>query len=327
MTWRGTCELALGAWGRLFLIQPSSSVCCFSILKWLEKWVNSAFRKTPLFKNCRSERLSLLFISKIEIYNPLSVVDFGLPFLPCASQNCHFCTQCGYSYILLKETKRFVHKSSSMENIPVQSCPIFYRTTLILDLSQGKVIQGSCELLRHLHLFISSPEVNQIIELRDVRMLWRAIQWSWAVRMPFVKCMPCWSRRVSASETHWSSVHSQILVKQECAASQPELTKKVVCLTHTLSKSNSNFLLRSTSKAFSKHLRSIWWRTLTTFLLITLQIVKCGWSWWIDAVLSCCQQLGEYLSRRETWWPISSVWAICSESMGTLIVWSESLWL
>ena len=38
------------------------------------KWVNSAFRKTTLFKNCRSERLSLLFISNIEIYNPLSAL-------------------------------------------------------------------------------------------------------------------------------------------------------------------------------------------------------------------------------------------------------------
>ena len=46
------------------------------------KWVNSAFRKTPLFKNCRSERLSLLFISKIEIYNPLSALLLTLV--------CHF---------------------------------------------------------------------------------------------------------------------------------------------------------------------------------------------------------------------------------------------
>ena len=38
------------------------------------KWLNSAFRKTPLFKNCRCERLSLLYISKIEIYNPLSAL-------------------------------------------------------------------------------------------------------------------------------------------------------------------------------------------------------------------------------------------------------------
>ena len=54
-----------------------------------------------------------------------SLVDFGLPFLPCASQSCHFCTQCCYSYILLKETKIIVHKNSFMENLPVQSCPIF----------------------------------------------------------------------------------------------------------------------------------------------------------------------------------------------------------
>ena len=54
-----------------------------------------------------------------------SLVDIGLPFLPCASQSCHFCTQCCYSYILLKETKRFVHKNSFTENLPVQSCPIF----------------------------------------------------------------------------------------------------------------------------------------------------------------------------------------------------------
>ena len=46
------------------------------------KWVNSAFRKTPLLKNCRSERLSLLFTSKIEIYKPLSALLLTLV--------CHF---------------------------------------------------------------------------------------------------------------------------------------------------------------------------------------------------------------------------------------------
>ena len=46
------------------------------------KWVNSAFRKTPLFKNCRCERLSLLYIFKIEIYNPLSALLLTLV--------CHF---------------------------------------------------------------------------------------------------------------------------------------------------------------------------------------------------------------------------------------------
>ena len=100
-----------------------------------EKWVNSAFRKTPLFKNCRCERLSLLYISKIEIYNPLSTLLLTLVchFLPCASQSCHFRTQCCYSYILSKETKIIVHKNSFMENLPVQSCPIFYRTTLMYE--------------------------------------------------------------------------------------------------------------------------------------------------------------------------------------------------
>ena len=52
------------------------------------KWVNSAFRKTPLFKNCRCERLSLLYISKIEIYNPLSALLLTLV--------CHF------YYVLLR---------------------------------------------------------------------------------------------------------------------------------------------------------------------------------------------------------------------------------
>ena len=46
------------------------------------KWVNGAFRKTPLFKNCRCEWLSLLYISKIEIYNPLSALLLTLV--------CHF---------------------------------------------------------------------------------------------------------------------------------------------------------------------------------------------------------------------------------------------
>ena len=52
------------------------------------KWVNSAFRKTPLYKNCRCERLSLLYISKIEIYNPLSALLLTLV--------CHF------YYVLLR---------------------------------------------------------------------------------------------------------------------------------------------------------------------------------------------------------------------------------
>ena len=103
------------------------------------KWVNSAFRKTPLFKNCRSERLSLLFISKIEIYNPLSALLLTLVchFYHVLLRVAIFCTQCCYSYKLLKETKRFVHKNSVMENLPVQSCPIFYHTTLT---------HGSCVL-------------------------------------------------------------------------------------------------------------------------------------------------------------------------------------
>ena len=61
--------------------RSSLLVCCFSILKWLEK-MGQCFRKTPLFKNCRSERLSLLFISKIEIYNHLSALLLTLV--------CHF---------------------------------------------------------------------------------------------------------------------------------------------------------------------------------------------------------------------------------------------
>ena len=88
------------------------------------KCVNSAFRKTPLFKNCRSERLSgrARYLQGRNLHTSFySLVDFGLPFLPCSSQSCHFCTQCCYSYILLKETKRSVHKNSFMENFPVQS--------------------------------------------------------------------------------------------------------------------------------------------------------------------------------------------------------------
>ena len=37
-------------------------------------WINSAFCKTQLFKKCTSERLSLLFIFIVEIYNPLSAL-------------------------------------------------------------------------------------------------------------------------------------------------------------------------------------------------------------------------------------------------------------
>ena len=82
MTWRGTCKLALGAWGRLFWIQPSCLLFFYpQMIQW-RKWVNSAFRKTPLFKNCRCERLSLLYISKIEYYNPISALLLTLV--------CHF---------------------------------------------------------------------------------------------------------------------------------------------------------------------------------------------------------------------------------------------
>ena len=90
-------------------------------------WVNSAFRKTWLFKNCTSERLSLPFISEVDIYNPLSALLLTLA--------CHF-----YHVLLRvaifvlnvaiptdfnKETNRIVHKNSFLENTPTQSCPIF----------------------------------------------------------------------------------------------------------------------------------------------------------------------------------------------------------
>ena len=45
-------------------------------------WINSAFCKTPLFKKHTSDRLSLLFISKVKIYNPLSALLLTLV--------CHF---------------------------------------------------------------------------------------------------------------------------------------------------------------------------------------------------------------------------------------------
>ena len=62
-------------------------------------WVNSAFCKTQLFKKRTSERLSILFIFIVEIYNPLSALLLTLV--------CHFYhglprvaifrTQCCYS--------------------------------------------------------------------------------------------------------------------------------------------------------------------------------------------------------------------------------------
>ena len=71
----------------MFRIQPSCFVVFLSSNDW-RKWVNRAFRKTPLFKNCRCERLSLLYISKLEIYNPLSALLLTLV--------CHF------YYVLLR---------------------------------------------------------------------------------------------------------------------------------------------------------------------------------------------------------------------------------
>ena len=84
-------------------------------------WINSAFCKTPLFTKHTSDRLSLLFISKVKIYNPLfcSLADFGLPFMPCASQSCHFRTQCCYSCRLFKETNRIADKNSFFGNLPM----------------------------------------------------------------------------------------------------------------------------------------------------------------------------------------------------------------
>ena len=107
------------------------------------KWVNSAFRKTPLFKNCRCERLSLLYISKKEIYNPLSALLLTLV--------CHF------YYVLLRvatfvlnvaiatyferrQKELSTGKNSFMENLPGQSCPIFYRTTLSRTLFEVMVM-------------------------------------------------------------------------------------------------------------------------------------------------------------------------------------------
>ena len=96
------------------------------------KWVNSAFRKTPLFKNCRCERLSLLYISKIEIYNPLSALLLTLVchFYYVLPRVAVFVLNVAIATYFARRQKRIVHKNSFMENLPGQSCPIFYRTTL-----------------------------------------------------------------------------------------------------------------------------------------------------------------------------------------------------
>ena len=63
-------------------------LCCFSIRKWLENMGKQCFLfcKTPLLKKRTSERLSLLFISSIEIYNPLSALLLTLVSIMCFSQ-------------------------------------------------------------------------------------------------------------------------------------------------------------------------------------------------------------------------------------------------
>ena len=107
-------------------------VCCFSILKWLEKMGKQCFSQNAALLKLQMWKTfpSLYFQDRNLQSSFCSLVDSGLPFLLCASQSCHFCTQCCYSYILWKETKRIVHKISFMENLPGKSCPIFYRTTL-----------------------------------------------------------------------------------------------------------------------------------------------------------------------------------------------------
>ena len=110
-------------------------VCCFSILKWLEKMgkqcfsQNAALQKLQMSKTFPSlyfqdRNLQSSFLLSCWLWSVISIMCFSeLPFL---------LLNVAIATYFERETKRIVHKNSFMENLPGQSCPIFYRTTLTL---------------------------------------------------------------------------------------------------------------------------------------------------------------------------------------------------
>ena len=115
--------------------------------------LNSAFCKTLLLKKKRSsDRLSLFFIPKVQIYNPLSALMLTLVNHLChvplrvainpvvtistrvgpGSRLCHLRTQCCYSYRLFKETNGIVHKNFFWEIYRCKVVQFFTEQPLIL---------------------------------------------------------------------------------------------------------------------------------------------------------------------------------------------------
>ena len=113
-------------------------------------WVNHALCKTQLLKKRTSERLSLLFISIIEIYNPLSALLLTLV--------CHQSTICfselpfSYSMLLFLQTLKWDKQNCPQKlflgNLPTQICPIFYRTSLRNAFIFHRVFIGTCSFDR-----------------------------------------------------------------------------------------------------------------------------------------------------------------------------------
>ena len=94
--------------------QLSLSVC------WVRVWVCGSLFSFSLCSSLLLYRLNLAgharsFFLHFQGRNLqpsfCSLAHFGLPFMPCTSQSCHFCSQCCCSDRLFKETNRIVHRT------------------------------------------------------------------------------------------------------------------------------------------------------------------------------------------------------------------------
>ena len=128
------------------------------------KWVNSAFRKTPLFKNYRCERLSLLYISKVEIYNPLSALLLTLV--------CHF-------YYVLLRVAIFVLIAAIATYFERRQKELSTKT-LLWKIYRGKVVQiFTAQPLHHKQARPSSASSSTT--QRFISLLWTIISTAWRV--------------------------------------------------------------------------------------------------------------------------------------------------
>ena len=110
------------------LAQPPSSV---------QFWVSKLSKSCQHFLNLLVKEKQLWQVNvlspRMPSYGTLSLfrTSFACCYaFPCISLGCDVSTCKPYSYRLFKETNKIADKNSFFGNLPMYSCPIFYRTTL-----------------------------------------------------------------------------------------------------------------------------------------------------------------------------------------------------